>query len=86
MPIIEKIKEALHPSHSSSTTGSTAETHSSTSQSAPTATNADKDAKLPELPEQAAFDNDKVTVIFVLGGPGAGELKSAYLQIAQLTT
>ena len=30
-----------------------------------------KDA-LPALPETAVFDKEKVTVIFVLGGPGAG--------------
>ena len=28
---------------------------------------------LPALPETEVFDHDKVTVIFVLGGPGAGE-------------
>ena len=45
---------------------------SSTSTANPT-TAAKKDA-LPSLPEKEVFDHDKVTVIFVLGGPGAGEL------------
>ena len=30
-------------------------------------------AALPELPDEAVFDHSKVKVIFVLGGPGAGE-------------
>ena len=30
------------------------------------------DDKLPDLPDTEVFDHDKVTVVFVLGGPGAG--------------
>ena len=28
---------------------------------------------VPTLPDQVAFDDKQVTVIFVLGGPGAGK-------------
>lgn len=34
---------------------------------------ADSDAK-PRLPDQPVFEQSKITVVFVLGGPGAGEL------------
>ena len=30
------------------------------------------EAAVPDLPDQPVFDSSKVTVIFVLGGPGAG--------------
>lgn len=69
MAVIDKIKDALHlnstePAAASSTTAPS----QGASSSAPTG-----DDKLPDLPDVEVFDHDKVTVIFVLGGPGAGE-------------
>lgn len=64
MTVIDKVKNAVHSSDSSS-------------QQPPAAAqmgHAQDSDKLPELPEQPAFDHEKITVIFVLGGPGAGEV------------
>ena len=43
------------------------------SSSTTTTTPAGDTTTLPDLPDKAVFDNEKVTVIFVLGGPGAGK-------------
>jgi len=67
MAVIDKIKDALHINSTSSATSSSAPAQQATS-SAPTGTD-----RLPDLPDVEVFDHDKVTVIFVLGGPGAGE-------------
>ena len=71
MAVIDKIKDALHINSTDSaaapSTSTTAPPHGAKS-SAPTG-----DDKLPSLPDVEVFDHDKVTVIFVLGGPGAGE-------------
>lgn len=63
MAVIDKIKSALHKD---------GDVHAA----APEETGLNKDAPpvVPTLPDQAAFDDKHVTVIFVLGGPGAGEL------------
>ena len=85
MPILDKIKETFSSSSktSSSTTTSTTAAPDATQslgvkgqpdQSATTAHAAATEDKLPDLPDHEVFDHDKVTVIFVLGGPGAGEL------------
>lgn len=69
MTVIDKIKEVFHkdkheePSTSAPTTSSTP-----ASGAAPTT-----DATVPDLPDEPVFDSSKVTVIFVLGGPGAGK-------------
>ena len=52
----------------SSTTAAAASASTGPSQSPTT-----KNDAVPSLPEKAVFDHDKVTVIFVLGGPGAGK-------------
>jgi len=58
-PIIEQIKSALGMD--------TAQTESE-----PAAPVQKTEDKLPQLPDQEVFDHEKVEVIFVLGGPGAG--------------
>lgn len=55
--VIDKIAHALHLDKSS-------KKHHEDNSAAPTAETA--------AVKQAAFDSNKVTVIFVLGGPGAG--------------
>lgn len=61
MPIIDKIKGALHKDESA---------HAA----APKETGLATDAPPTDLstPEHPAFDHKLVTVVFVLGGPGAG--------------
>jgi len=62
MPIIDTVKDALGLN--------------SSAPNAQVAGSADAQTKLPELPDQAVFDHERVTVIFVLGGPGAGTFLS----------
>ncbi|WVQ93152.1 hypothetical protein IAU59_000216 [Kwoniella sp. CBS 9459] len=80
MPVLDKIKAAF-----SSSSSSDANPNPNASSSAPTphpegqapAHPAHPDATAapakPVLPDQPVFDQDKITVIFVLGGPGAGK-------------
>jgi UMP-CMP kinase len=66
MTVIGKVKEALHIGQKDS------QATSSTS-GAPASASGSHPAEVPSLPEKDVFDKSKVTVIFVLGGPGAGE-------------
>ena len=69
MTAIDRTKDALHPSKESTSQDAPASLGVSgvPGQVSPVA-----EDKLPELPDQEVFDNKKVAVIFVLGGPGAG--------------
>jgi hypothetical protein len=75
--IINQVKEALGFSSTHSDTNAPATSATSTGPS-------DKQDKLPDLPDKEVFDHDKVDVIFVLGGPGAGEFWSDAMHGTQL--
>ncbi|OCF39415.1 UMP-CMP kinase [Kwoniella heveanensis CBS 569] len=77
MPVIDKIKAAFSssPSTSADNTSATApvprpEGEAPAHPAHPDATAAPAQ---PVLPDQPVFDQEKITVIFVLGGPGAGK-------------
>lgn len=73
MPVLDKIKAAFSSSSSSSEKTKDA-APTSTSSAQPSAAPPASD-KLPELSDEAVFSPEKITVIFVLGGPGAGEFR-----------
>ncbi|EPQ58506.1 UMP-CMP kinase [Gloeophyllum trabeum ATCC 11539] len=68
-PIIEKIAQALHLPHKDSKKGESAPPATSHAP-APAAAGS---APAADAPKTQVFDSSKVTVIFVLGGPGAGK-------------
>jgi len=81
MNIVKKVEDLLHgnkDSHSTSTTHTNANANAKT-QGLPTppqtatTTSGGMTTPLPALPSQQVFDSSKVTVIFVLGGPGVGK-------------
>ncbi|GFZ47303.1 UMP/CMP kinase [Saitozyma sp. JCM 24511] len=73
MTVIDKVKEALHIGHSDKHDAASSAS-ASTSAPAPAHAQADGEtAAVPQLTDTPAFDKAKVTVIFVLGGPGAGK-------------
>lgn len=61
MAVLDKIKNALHKDEG---------VHSAAPQE--TGLSSDPPPIVPTLPDEAVFDDKDVTVIFVLGGPGAG--------------
>ncbi len=73
---MDKVKDVLGlSSHLSQSTSSTANTNTTTTSNTSSSTappTANQSPTLPDLPEHAVFNNSRVTVIFVLGGPGAG--------------
>jgi hypothetical protein len=78
MTVIDKVKEALHIGHSDKH-DATSTASASTSAPAPAQAQADGEtAVVPQLTDTPAFDRARVTVIFVLGGPGAGESAAAH--------
>lgn len=78
MTVIDKVKEALHIGHSDKHDAASSAS-ASTSAPAPAHAQADGEtAAVPQLTDTPAFDKAKVTVIFVLGGPGAGESVAAH--------
>ncbi|WVR08987.1 hypothetical protein IAU60_006047 [Kwoniella sp. DSM 27419] len=68
MTVIDKIKETFSSSSASHT-----ESASGAGPAHPAHTDATAAPANPVLPDQPVFDQDKITVIFVLGGPGAGK-------------
>jgi hypothetical protein len=78
MTVIGKVKEALHIGHSDKHDAASSSASTSAPAPAPAPAQADGEtAAVPQLTDTPAFDKAKVTVIFVLGGPGAGESESA---------
>lgn len=76
MTVIDTIKDKLHPHHDKHATAATAATAAEpaateTSKSAPDAPDA-SNAPTVKFSDTPVFDANKITVIFVLGGPGAG--------------
>lgn len=76
MTVIDTIKDKLHPHHDKHATATTAATAAEpaateTSKSAPDAPDA-SNAPTVKFSDTPVFDANKITVIFVLGGPGAG--------------
>lgn len=79
MTVIDTIKDKLHPHHDKHATAATAATAAEpaateTSKNAPDASNASNASNAPtvKFSDTPVFDANKITVIFVLGGPGAG--------------
>lgn len=76
MTVTDTIKDKLHPHHDKHATAATAATAAEpaateTSKSAPDAPDA-SNAPTVKFSDTPVFDANKITVIFVLGGPGAG--------------
>lgn len=79
MTVIDTIKDKLHPHDDKHATAATAAEPAATETSknapdapdAPDAPNA-SDAPTVKFSDTPVFDANKITVIFVLGGPGAG--------------
>lgn len=76
MTVIDTIKDKLHPHHDKHATAATAATAAEpaateTSKNAPDAPDA-SNAPTVKFSDTPVFDANKITVIFVLGGPGAG--------------
>lgn len=76
MGLMDKDKETLvgssQPASTSSTPSTAHPTATNQTTSSPTSPTT---ASVPQLPKRVVFDSANVTVIFVLGGPGAGEAK-----------
>ena len=70
--VMDKHMETSGSSQPSDSTILTALTTATSSSTAPTNRTSDS-PPVPQLPDSAVFDKVKVTVVFVLGGPGAGE-------------
>ncbi|ORX39190.1 adenylate kinase-domain-containing protein [Kockovaella imperatae] len=80
MTIVDKLKEKLHLGGNSKSVASESPAVPPKSSASSNPAVPPKDASpvatkdsLPDLPETEVFDHEKVTVIFVLGGPGAGK-------------
>ena len=68
MSLINQIKEVFGSTSQLSNTSSSAKPDADAPATAPT----DQSEPVPQLPNSVVFDSSEVTVVFVLGGPGAG--------------
>lgn len=76
MTVIDTIKDKLHHHHDKHAAAATAAEPAATetSKNAPDASDASNASNAPtvKFSDTPVFDANKITVIFVLGGPGAG--------------
>lgn len=69
MTVIDTIKDKLHHHHDKHAAAATTQTQTPPTPVSPETSKEAPDVKFSDTP---VFDANKITVIFVLGGPGAG--------------